>query len=426
MKTAEEYVASLNARTADERLEALRALMRLHDDEKLARTPSEGYVNNHIHTIYSFSPYSPTAAVYAAWSAGLDTAGIMDHDSVSGAREFIEAGAIARMPVTVGAECRVRTDGTPLFGRRINNPDQISVVYVALHGIPHTSLDAADAFFRPCREKRNERNKKMCARINDLVPAEAAIDFERDVLPLSRYDEGGSVTERHILFALTKKLTAAYPDPPALADYLCGPLSLSLPDKLKARLLEADPRYYEYDILGVLKSALVEKIYVDADEECPHITEYIDACRRFGAISAYAYLGDVGESVTGDKKAQRFEDSYLDELFAVLKSLGFDAVTYMPTRNTRAQLDRVMRLCRETGFFEISGEDINSPRQSFVCRALDDPAFSHLKEATYALIGHERAATRDLSDGMFSDKTKAALPDLSDRVKKYAAIGRAE
>jgi len=39
---------------------------------------------------------------------------------------------------------------------------------------------------------------------------------------------------------------------------------------------------------------------------------------------------------------------------------------------------------------EISGEDINSPRQSFICKALDDPAFSNLADSTWALIRHER------------------------------------
>lgn len=47
-----------------------------------------------------------------------------------------------------------------------------------------------------------------------------------------------------------------------------------------------------------------------------------------GGIAAYAYLGDVGNSVTGDKKAAKFEDDYLDELVGVLLELGFDAITY--------------------------------------------------------------------------------------------------
>ena len=58
-------------------------------------------------------------------------------------------------------------------------------------------------------------------------------------------------------------------------------------------------------------------------------------------------------------------------LFVKLKEFGFDAVTFMPSRNTPEQLDRVMALCREHGFFMISGEDINQPRQSFICKAAD-------------------------------------------------------
>ena len=89
---ATQYLEALNAATAEERLEALRQVKKMHDEGMLP-APAEGkYVNNHIHTTYSFSPYSPTKAVYTAWMNGLVTAGIMDHDSVAGAEEFIEAG----------------------------------------------------------------------------------------------------------------------------------------------------------------------------------------------------------------------------------------------------------------------------------------------------------------------------------------------
>ena len=114
--------------TAEERLAALREL------KAVAEPPVQGvFVNNHIHTSYSFSPYTPTSAVYFAWKAGLRTAGIMDHDSISGAKEFIEAGKIMDMPVTCGVECRVNVKGTALEGKRINNPDQLSCAYLAMH-----------------------------------------------------------------------------------------------------------------------------------------------------------------------------------------------------------------------------------------------------------------------------------------------------
>ncbi|NLB15918.1 MAG: PHP domain-containing protein [Clostridiales bacterium] len=365
-------------------------------DEKRVR-----YINNHIHTTYSFSPYTPAAAVETAKKNGLETAGCMDHDSSAGSWEFIEAGRKFGMPVTVGIECRVDMSKTPLNGKLINNPDQDSIAYVTMHGIPHQNIDAVNEWLAPYRAFRNERNDAMCKNINDIVrPFGLSLDFERDVLPLSNYVIGGSVTERHITFALSKKITAQYQTPPKVVDFLCNGLNLPLDQKKTDMLLSGDkyPQYYEYDILGILKSNLVERFYVKANKECPDVRKFIDMVEEFGGISAYPYLGDVGDSVTGDKKAQKFEDDYLDELMAVIKDLGFNAVTYMPTRNSPAQLDRIMSLCEKNNFFQISGEDINSPRQSFICKAYEDPKFFHLADAAFTLIDYENAATENIAD----------------------------
>lgn len=397
-------IANLNADTKEERLAALREIKEKTDRGELKAPEKTPYVNNHIHTTYSFSPYSPTKALYMAWQNGLGTAGIMDHDSVSGCVEFIEAGEILGMPTTVGAETRLNMDSTSLRGKRFNNPDQLSIAYAAIHGIPHQMIGEFDTFFERCRRHRNLRNLKMCRRINEIMaPYGVAIDFKADVLPLSNSWEGGSVTERHILFALTKKLTERYPSPALLLAFLENEMHLKLSEKVRGQIADGEktPQFYEYDVLGALKSDLVEKFYIPATDECPDVHEYIEICQKTGAISAYAYLGDVGSSVTGDKKAQKFEDDYLDELVVLIKELGFNAITYMPSRNTKEQLVRIMDLCKQGGFFQISGEDINSPRQSFICKAMDDPMFAHLTDATYALIEHERAATEDITKAMF-------------------------
>ena len=121
----------------------------------------------------------------------------------------------------------------------------------------------------------------------------------------------------------------------------------------------------------------------------PSLSEMVTFAREINGILAYAYLGDVTASVTGDKKAQKFEDDYLDELFEVIYNAGIRAVTYMPTRNTQTQIERLRRLCEQYGMLQISGEDINSPRQTFTIGKMKEEQFSNLIENTWKLIDHE-------------------------------------
>lgn len=378
----------LNAPTAEERLQNLRTLVEAESEKPPV---SDVFVNNHIHTTYSFSPYSPTAAVWFARAATLPAAGIIDHDSIAGAREFIRAGEIAGVATTVGIECRVKMSGTTLEDRYINNTDQKGIAYMVLHGVPHGEIDRVQAHFALYRERRNARNRRMTENVNALLAgAGVQIDFDRDVLPLSQYADGGTVTERHLIYALCRRIVAQYTRA-GTAAFLENELDLPLSDKQRALLGDTDNPYFDYDLLGVLKTAFVSRIYVPATDECMHARELSALAKETGALLCYAYLGDVTDSVTGDKRSGKFEDGYLDELFETLRQFDVDAVTYMPSRNTLAQLRRVQSLCDAGGFLQISGEDVNSPRQSFVCSQLRLPEFRRLTDATWALIERERS-----------------------------------
>lgn len=408
----------LNADSSAERLEALSALIK---EEKEKPTRRDNDANNHIHTIYSFSPYSPTKAGYMAYKAGLTSAGIMDHDSLSGAKEFKKACSILSLGSTCGVEVRAKFKKG--FGK-INHPDQPDCVYMAAHGIPYQNIDKFNDYLSFYRKKRNERDAKMCQIISGKFGKFGlSLDFEKDVYPLSQAKDGGSITERHLLFALAKKLGERFTDRNELIDFLTNDLDLAVSDKLKGYILDEENPHFLYDLLGVLK-ADTKFFYIDADEEMPDCAEFIKVAKSFGAIPAYAYLGDVGNSVTGDKKAQKFEDDFLDELIEEVVRVGFNAVAYMPTRNTPEQLDRIMKLCKDNNLFQISGEDINQPRQKFACVALAKPEFSHLIDSTWALIGHEYISSEKGTEyGMFSDRTVKEIPNLYERIKYYAELG---
>ena len=373
----------LNAPTKEERLANLAKI--LPETQFPPMVPA--YINNHIHTTYSFSPYSPTAAVYAARMEGLCTAGIIDHDSISGAKEFLEAAKLVNMPVTIGMEARISMDGTRLEGRRTNNPDQVGVSYMTIQSVPHDKIDVLTEFFKPYQAARHARNRQMIEKINTLVGVE--LDYDRDVLPLSMAAENGGVTERHLMYALAIELVKQVGKGQPMIDKLTS-LGMNLSEKQKQLLLDTQYPFYEYDVLGMLKGTFVPKIFIDATDECPKLAEMVKLCADVDAYLCYAYLGDVGDSVTGDKKAQKFEDDYLDDVFECLKEEGVKAVTYMPTRNTPAQLERLRKLCDDYGMFQISGEDINSPRQSFIIRAMENPMFQNLIDATWKLIEHEK------------------------------------
>ncbi len=380
-------IGFLNAETAEQRLENLKTLIKNESQPPKVRPE---FANNHIHTIYSFSPYSPTAAIYMARAEGLETAGIMDHDSIGGAEEFRLAGEIAGIGTTCGMECRVSLEGTSLAGRRLNNPDQSGVAYMAIHSVPSTGFDRMQKFFAPLREKRNVRNKLMLAKINELTaPYGVVLDFEKDVLPISQFSEGGSVTERHLLYALSQKILSVKGRENCIG-FITDDLKISLSEKQIAQLSSPESAYFLYDLLGIMKANLVERIYIPATDECPRLSDIVKLSDEVGAILCYPYLGDVGESPTGDKKAQKFEDDFLDELFPMLKEEGVRAITYMPARNTPEQIARLQDLCRRYKMTEISGEDVNSPRQSMICPQLTKPEFHHLVDMAWTLVKREQ------------------------------------
>lgn len=384
-------------------------------------------VNNHVHTIYSFSPYSPAMAAYKAWEAGLKAVGIMDHDSIGGGEELLDACKYIGIGSTAGFELRTNFSGTKIEGRRINSPDSLNIGYVVIHGIPRKRFPEVRAFLEPLQEERNLRNIAMVDRLNERIRGTEMepVQFMGDVYPLSMAAEGGSITERHILYAFGKKCVEQVGRGRKLIDFLRNSFGCSIEGRLEEYLADEDNPHYLYDLLGVFKISFLPSIFIQPNEkECISVRRVVEFGNSIGAIPAYAYLGDVGESPTGDKKAQKFEDEYLTDVLDTVKEIGFKAVTYMPPRNTREQLKRIQRLCGEYELMEISGVDINSSRQSFNCPIILEPDFRHLADATWALIAHEKLVNSDPNLGLFHPGNPYASLPLKNRIEKYNEIGR--
>jgi hypothetical protein len=421
-----------------ERLAALKALEQERLAASGAREPPRrdlkaGEINNHIHTIYSFSPYTPSMAALCARDAGLEAAGSVDHDSIAAAEEMIAAcaelgiGGCAGFEVRVSFKTAAGGGPSPFADRKINNPDSEGLVYMTVQGTPKPGLPLIRDFLDPIRQERRLRTEAMTEAANSLLfeAGLGTIDFQEDILRRSQFAHGGEITERHLLAAAADKLILKYGKGPALIEGLRARFALEVSPKIREALSDPGNPHYLFDLLGILKSGLLPRIFIQPGEkECIPARRVTDFAASIGAIPAYAYLGDVGESPTGDKRAEKFEDDYLEELFDELSRLGYRAVTYMPPRNTAEQLRRVRRLCGERGFMEISGVDINSSRQSFNCPEVLRDESRHLIDTTWALIAHERLTSLDPAFDLFSPENPLAARPLAERLRAYAAAGK--
>lgn len=428
----------LETTIADARLSAESRLHALADVSAILGAPHarSGESNNHIHTCYSFSPYTPAGAALAARNAGLDVAGSVDHDSYAAAAEMRAACTLLRIGAVTGFELRVSLAAAArhfpektarlLTERKLNNPDSRGIIYMTVQGIPAGARAEVDAFLLPIRRARLRRTQRMAERANEILSSFALplIDFERDILATSKFSDGGTVTERHLLAAVSHSILTEVAPGPHLVDWLAQKLNLALSSSQKRILSDPNNPYLFYDLLGTLKAGFLDRIFIQPGEECVDVRTVIDLAKRIGAIPAYAYLGDVAESPTGDKKEEKFEDEILDELVPILRDLGFLAITYMPPRNTVAQLARLQKLCAHYGFMEISGVDINQPRQSFNFPELRKPEFRHLDDATWAMVAHESLSSFDSRLGLFAPDGPLAHLAIAQRIAHYAKAGR--
>lgn len=229
----------------------------------------------------------------------------------------------------------------------------------------------------------------MLENINAIMkPYDINLDFSKDILPVSCYEAGGSITERHLLYALSLKILSIC-GVENCTGFIQNKLQIPLSAKQREMLSDLNNPHLAYDLLGILKAHLVEKIYIPATDECMPLREVVKLADEVGAILCYPYLGDVTDSVTGDKKTAKFEDDFLDGLFEMLKREKVNAITYMPARDTDAQIKRLQNLCKKYSMIEISGEDVNSSRQSMICKQLELPQFSHLVDMAWNLVKRE-------------------------------------
>jgi uncharacterized protein (TIRG00374 family) len=422
----EKLIPKLNSQSAVERLATLTVLKQIEKDDKFfIPAPREHDVKISFKSEYSNMPFNPSYLAYKLHAAGCQIGGIMDYLTMAGAKEFYKACEILGMKPLLGVEATTYISRYKKRDLRINHLYQKDVINLCMTCIPYHSIDFVDEWLKRFRERRNEKNRKMVELINKKYRQYGIeLDFDKDVLPVSLYGEGGTVTEWHLLYALAQKLIEKFGRGQILLRFLTHELHIILTEKMKQNLLDVtDNKIYIYDLVNILR-AEIWHFYVDAADECCSILEFIKVAKDTGSLVCYRYIGDIIQNVMGEYRVEKFEDSFLDELISELKELGVNAVMYEPSRLTDEQLKRIGELCEEHEMIQLSGETIYSIRQGFRNDVLDDERFDFLVNNAWALVGNVRAMDAGKESSIVSSSTIEKYPQLSTRLMIYSALGK--
>ncbi len=395
------------------RMAALARLVELAARGEVPLAEEADVVNMHCHTFFSFNAYgySPAALVWLAKKRGFRAIGIVDFDVLDGADEFLQACDLAGVRSSVGVETRVFI---PEFAtREINSPGEPGIYYHMGIGFTSSSVPPAAApILAAMRGRAERRNRAMLARLNAHL-APVAIDYERDVLPLT---PAGNATERHMLRAIIR----------AVGDtVLFWSEKLGLPPDQIAAVIND---YAAFS--NLVRSKLMKKGgvgYIQPTPEAfPTVEEFHAFVTACGALPCATWLDGFSAG-----------EQAIHELLELLIGKGAVALNIVPDRNWNipdpelrrrkvAKLHEIVRIAAEYDLPLNVGTEMNAPGNKLV-DDFDVPEMAPLREAfvdgAYFVYGHT-VMQRALGLGYQSAWAQQHLLTRRERNAFYSAVGR--
>ncbi|MDR1745026.1 MAG: hypothetical protein LBS30_04650 [Planctomycetota bacterium] len=371
--------ADLNAFDPAKRKAALAVAVR----DGRSHWPQPANISNiHCHTFYSYCcmDLSPYGLVWEAGRRGLAVVGSTDFDVLNAMDEMFEAGDALGMRTTVSLETRVFSEA--YADREVSSPGEPGVMYMM--GIGFTKLPAANSIFPTLAAQSRARNLEMVAKVN-AVMGKAAIDYDRDVLPLT---PAGNATERHLCAAYDNKARAAFANESDLAAFWAGVLGL---DAAKARSLIGDAG----GLRNAIRAKLMKKGGVGYSQpgkgSFPKVEDFFAMVRDARAVPCLAWLDGTS---AGEADPGRLIDDAM--------SWGARAVNIIPDRNWNiadpaaktkkmAALAAFVGEARKRALPIVAGTELNGPGQKFV-DSFDAPELApyvaDFMDGAYWLYGH--------------------------------------
>lgn len=354
IKQLETQLDSLDYATRKQAFDKLAALI---SDGTIATPESTKETNVHFHTFYSYNGegYSPMKIAYLAKLKGLGSVGIVDFDVLDAVDEFYEAAAALGLKASAGMETRVFV---PEFADKvINSPGEPGIAYHMGTGFPRKDVpESAKPLLKSLKQTAQERNKVMIEKVNSFL-SEVAIDYEKDLLPLT---PSGNATERHICYAYAAKAAKVFTDTDQLKAYWVSKLGDAAADVE----LPASAALQALIRSKTMKSGGIGYAKPDAGS-FPKIADVNEFIITAGGIPTLTWLDGTND---GEKDIRK--------LIEVEAKSGTCAINIIPDRNFTPgkgdgdvkcrNLYEIMEVAGELGMPVIAGTEMNSPGLKFV------------------------------------------------------------
>jgi len=397
----------------------LRELLALAEAGAVTLPPESDIANMHCHTFYSFNAYghSPTSLAWLARKLGLKLIGMVDFDVLDGVDEFLEACDTAGVRGSAAVETRVYI---PEFAtREINSPGEPGIFYHMGIGFASGRVpDTAAPIARAMRERAEQRNRAMLARINTHL-APVTVDYEADVLPLT---PAGNATERHMLVACMQAAQRHHQGQ-ALIEFWANKLDTA-PDKIAAIANDAPA------LSNLIRARLMKKGGVGYAQpnpaNFPTVEEYHRLIVACDALPCATWL----DGLSPGEQAE-------EELLNLLIGKGVVALNIIPDRNWNisdpamrqtkvSELRKVVALARQLDLPLNIGTEMNA----FGNKLVDDfdapdlaPLRQDFMDGAFFIYGHVMMQ-RANGLGYQSAWAQANLPTRRERNAFYLQVGR--
>ena len=387
-----------NGKSPSSRLAALRKLKaNLPESEKKSDA-----VNIQTHTIYSFSPYTPSMAAYMAYKFDLRVAGILDNYTVAGAKEFIEACRILNLTSSVGVELRAN------FGE-----GETPYSNVALFGIAQKYFAPLKKALVPYRDTRKENVESTLNAVNKKVVSYGiSIDFKKDVKPLVQE----VLLSKYVYFDLAKKIIEKFGEGEKSCSFLIEALKMELTETEIGLLCDVTNPYYVYDMANIISDNYT---VFHTFKNYPLPEEIVKIGHDVGAICSYEYVIKRGKGKMSDEERIEFNH----RLIKRLKNIGFDAISFDPSKFSSAVLSDFKKLIKENDLLPINLTRVEFPRRRFDCTCADKELKKDMTDAVYAIVGSEICENNKATQGFISPED-VSVTSFADKIKLFSKIGR--